>query len=547
MDRLKQQVARARRRLIAEQFAKIASWVLFTVLLVSAIGLLTTRLFGHDSPTWLWSWLGGGVGLGLAISFIWTYAVRRRPLDAAIEIDRRFGLKERVSSTLSLGADELATEAGQSLMADAMRRVERIEIAEQFRLGTHWRMAMPLVAAMVFAAVVFVPNPYANQQQANASTDPEAIKVQVQASAQQLRKKLAERQRELAEKGLADATEMLRKLEQETAKLQGEEADRKEAMIKINDMASELAERRKQLGGAENVRKQLDQLKDLPSGPADKMAEAMKEGDFKAAMQELEDLKSKLDDGEMSEQDQKALAEQLEKMRQKLEEMKQAHEQAKQDLQEQIEQRKQAGDLDGASKLQQQLDALSEGDSQMQKLGEMADKLGQAAEALQDAESGLASQSLQDTLDQLESMQAELDELEALDDLLDDLADAKSSMNCPNCKGAGCPHCQGQGQGQGDMQGNGNGLGEGQGYGERPEEATDTGAYSSRVRANLQKGGAVKVGEADGPNRAGRSRESVKEEIELSVGNGAEAVNDQQRLPRDTRDHVGEYFERLNQ
>ena len=57
---------------------------------------------------------------------------------SAIELDRRFGLKERVSSVLSLQSDELETEAGQALLTDAVRRVEDAVIEERkWLLRTH--------------------------------------------------------------------------------------------------------------------------------------------------------------------------------------------------------------------------------------------------------------------------------------------------------------------------------------------------------------------------------------------------------------------------
>jgi hypothetical protein len=53
-----------------------------------------------------------------------------------------------------------------------------------------------------------------------------------------------------------------------------------DAMLKINDLAKEIEKRKQDLGGADKMRKELDKLKDIAKGPADKMAEALKDGDL---------------------------------------------------------------------------------------------------------------------------------------------------------------------------------------------------------------------------------------------------------------------------
>jgi len=90
----------------------------------------------------------------------------------------------------------------------------------------------------------------------------------------------------------------------------------------------------------------------------------------------------------------------------------------------------------------------------------------------------------------------------------------------------------------------GNGLGEGQGYGDRPEAETDTGTYESKVRGKPKAGEAVRVGDAIGPNKAGLSQESYKEEILSSLKNDSDPLTDQ-RLPKDQQDHVREYIQRF--
>ena len=84
---------------------------LFGTLLVAAIaiGVQKKWLAGVDGWQWAVAWIGGAVAVGLLVAMVWTWFVRMRDLEAAIEIDRRFGLKERVSSSLALTTEELDT------------------------------------------------------------------------------------------------------------------------------------------------------------------------------------------------------------------------------------------------------------------------------------------------------------------------------------------------------------------------------------------------------------------------------------------------------
>ena len=66
--------------------------------------------------------MGGALGVGLVAAIVWTLVSRRSVLDAAIELDLRFGLKERVSSSLSLSEDDLQSDAGRALVKDALKK-----------------------------------------------------------------------------------------------------------------------------------------------------------------------------------------------------------------------------------------------------------------------------------------------------------------------------------------------------------------------------------------------------------------------------------------
>ncbi len=552
MEEIKKQVARARRRLVLQQFGVIAAWSLFVCLVIAAAAMAVPKIWPIptlDYQLWVWGWIGGAVGVALVAAVVITWLVRRSTLEAAMEIDRRFGLKERVASSLSLHPSELESEAGHALVDDAVRRVSRIDVPERFPFAFNWRALLPLLpAAAVFVLAVFVDNATPDPSSASASTVADAEQVKNAAAA--LKKKVVEQRKKAeAEKGLQEIADMFKKFEEAVDEMaKSEKADRKEAMIKLNDLAKDLEKRKDQLGGAEQMRDQMKGMKNLNRGPADKIAQAMKEGNFNKALEEVKNLQEKLKNDELTEAEKKELMEQLSQMEKKLQDLVDAHERAKQELAERIKQAEKAGDQAAAGELQQQLDKMKQADKAMSRMQQMANKLGQCKQCMQQGDMQDAASQLGQMADELQDMQAELAQLETLDEMLDQIADAKDSMNCKNCNGQGCEACMGMGFGQNGRMGEmaGMGLGDGQGRGDRPEERTDTSSYDSQVRDKPRAGEAVRVGEADGPNIAGASRVEDAAPLSFSVAEDADPLADQ-RLPRAQRDHAKQYFEAIRE
>jgi len=553
MEEIKRQVTRARRRLVLQQFLRVIGWSLFVSLLVAAIGLAIPRIWALpiDARAWDISWISGGALLGLIVAGVWTYLIRRSPLDAAIELDRRFGLKERVSSALALGPDELSSDAGQALVTDAIRRVERLDVREEFKVSPTWRLVLPLLPAAALIGLALLPA--AAMKKAEATTQKsEETKQQIKTATLKLQEKLRENQKRAEELGLKDG-DLLKEVNKELDKMASKETtDRKDAMIKINDLAKEIEKRKQELGGTEKLRKDLDKLKDIAKGPADKMAEALKEGDFGKAQEEMKKLTEDLKAGKLSKEDQQKLAQQLEQVQEKLQQAMKDQKEARQQLQQQIEQKLAEGKVGEAAKLQQQLDQLSQSADQQQALmQQLADKLGQASEALQNGgDPKQAAEQLDKLASELSQMQQQLEQLDNLQEVLDQLADAKDAMNCEACQGAGCAQCQSR-SGDGDQPGNRPGDGQsnyargrGRGQGAREESETDKNFYDTRVAADPKAGQSVRIGDASGPNKAGKSLESLKEEIQASLTKEPDALEDV-TLPRDQRENARQYFERL--
>lgn len=438
MEEIRRQVAVARRRLVMQQFLGILPWALLVSMVIAVIGVAIPKIWivSVASDVWFASWLGGAAAAGLLFAIVWTIVIGRQAMDAAIELDRRFGLKERVSSVLSLQNDELETEAGQALLNDASRRVETLDVREKFGLGLNARALLPVLPALIAFALVLVPDA---QDKATAASSANAeIREQIKRSAQKLKSRLAEKQKRVEESGLKDAEQLFKKLHQGLDEMSKDgKVDRKKALVKINDLSKELEERRKSLGDSDKMQKQFEGLKNIERGPADKIADAMKDGNFEKAIEQMKQLQEKMKKGELSEQEQKQLAQQLQQMQQKMQEMVDAQREAKAELERQIQQKMDSGDMEGAGKLQRKLDQLQQQDRQMQKLEQMADKLGEASEAMQNGDMETAQSQLSEFSDQLQDMQSDMQQLASLDEMMDEISDAKNAMNCEECAGAG--------------------------------------------------------------------------------------------------------------
>jgi hypothetical protein len=544
---LKKQIRLAQRRLLIQQFLSIAPWTLSGAFLLAALAILVKKLIplNVDGQIWTVAWLASALAGGLLLAVLFVFLRRGNALSAAIEIDQRCGLKERVSSCLALTPDELESEAGQALMQDAVRRVAHVDVREQFGVrANRWALLPAAAAALSFALTLL------SDAQPDRSATAQAATVKVEKrvlnSTENLKKKLEDRRKKAMEQGLKDAGELFNKLEQGVDSLNKKEnVDRQQALVKLNDLARDLQQRQQQLLNNDEMRKQLNALKDIKQGPADRMAKAMKQGDFKTALNELKQLQDKLSKDELSEQEKQQLQQQLTEMKAKLQQMSQAQEQAKQELKRQIDQKLAQGDRQAAGQLQKKLDQLGARDQQMQQLDKLAQKLGECSQCMQAGQMQQAAQALEQLAGDLEGMQQELAEMQMLEDALDQISMAKDAMACKECNGMGCSMCQGDTMGMNGMgngMGDGRGLGEGQGRGDRPEEETGTGFYDSQVRAKPGQGKAVATGIAFGPNKSGQALEEIKAEIEAGRRSNDDPLTGQ-RLPKPQRELTREYFD----
>ena len=558
MNDVSRQATRARRRLNFFSFMHVLSWALFTGLIVAAIGLLVPKIWylsfletqqHHDA--WIASWIIGGCVLSLIVAGV---LAARKFIDtqaAAIEVDGRFGLKERLSSALSIDEGTAESEVGQALLKDADRSAEVIDVRDRFKFQRAKSLALPLIPIALLFAITFLPNAVFEKKAvaSDATSEVENVKKAVK----EMQKKIEKQRKSLEAAGLKDALAKLDSLKRQFDGLEPEKLpNKKEALVKLNDIKKEIEERQNKLGGSKDLKNSLQKLKDVGNGPAKKVAEAMAKGDMKMAAKAVKDLAEKLKSGKMSEAEKKKLANDIKQLAKEFQKIQKQHQAKKDQLKKDIQKAMKQGDPNKAAKLQAKLDEMEKQQRQMEKFKKMAQKMkncancmkkgggkpkaggqeqngkkGEQGEAQKSMEE--AAQDLEDLAKEMEQMEQELKEMEALEDLEKAIGEAKGGMN---------------GKDSDDPKWTKNAKGKGRGAGEREREEDKTGKYKSRVKGKLQKGQTVVTGDADGNNITGRSTSEVRDIVRQSMSDKADPLENQV-LPKSQRDHAKEYFEKL--
>lgn len=575
MENILELVQRARRRLTLQRFLSVAGNTCFYCLLVAAaLLILDKRLHwglnvfswqGDEESSLLPGWLTGTllfggaavvIGIFLAAVIAWWKAPRQ--LDAAIEIDRRFKLHERISSVLGMTDQERQSGFGQALLQDACDKSKPLELPSEFKLKLErrsWLSAAALGGLVLMAVLVPVSRTKGVTSQAK-----EQVKNDVKKAAAALREKLIQRRKEAREKK-SESTEQLMDLVQKRAEelAKAPPAEKKEAIIKLNQLAKEINQNKNKLEAVEKLRQQLSQLAKVQQGPASKIAEALQVGKFQQAAEEMKKLQEKLKDSKLGDEEKEQLKKQLDEMAAQLKKAADANRELQQKLKNQIAQERAKGNAKQAQDLENKLEQAMKDSAKSQGLSNLASKLKQAQEALEQGKEQGAAQALQDAMDEmqkqledgdgLKGLEQQLNEAKDLEQLLEDIAMAKADMGQNGQQGDGegkgrdgkGQGFDGQGEGDGNQKG-GEGLGKGRGTGTRPISKENVGKYESNVRQKIGKGGSTIGGQGEGSSTPGFVTEQIQTEFE-DVKQGNLDPLEGVKLPKNLQEHAREFFD----
>lgn len=555
MEQLRSDLRRARRRLFWQELLRVMPRFWALALAVAAAAVTADRFYPMGiEPI---GWVGGALVLGTLLGLCWTWIVGGTSLDAATEVDRRFRLQDTLATAVSLSPSELDTAAGRAVLADATRRLNQINVGEKFRVRPDRWFLLPVVPALALVAVLYLFPAAAETRAASVARQQDAVRKQVQTSARELQRRVAARRAKAKQEGLHTAEELLTRLEKATERELAAKppAERQQALVKLNDLAKELAQRREQLAGSEQMQRQLEAMKNLGAGPADKFAQALREGNLDLAMKELERLAKQVEKGDLDPEQREQLAKQLDNMKQKLAEPADAQQAAEKKLEQQQAAAEAAGDKAEAGRLAEKLALLrKQGGGQQGLQQKMAEQMAQAAKALREGRAQDAEAAMNAMGEELAQMQGEMAESELLDAAMDELTDAKQSLSCKQCQGQGCAQCRGghqQGMAGRERQDGRAGRGGrewGRGHVDNPppQDPLDTESYDSRVAQRAGQGAASVVDLVDGPQAKGRVTEEIASQFEEAQAEAADPLTGQ-RLPRATQSHARQYFESLRE
>ncbi len=539
MRELERPVARVFRRLRYQRFLSTLVWAWAISLAIVAAVIAGEKLLNRTLPGPDWAPFAVAAGVGLLIAAGFSLFTGPSRLDAAIALDRVFHLNERVSTALSLPEDLRKTAAGEALLADAIRKVTDLDVAAEFGLRLPRRAWVVLIPASVSALLLFAPAlvPRLAQVRAAALVDTKVFKEK----AALFTKKIASQRREIDKEKFPEAEKLLAKIEKKSEDLaKAPPSSKDKMMVELNALTDALKDRQKQLGSPEQVKRQLQQLKEMGNqGPADQLVKDLAKGDFKKAAEQLKQLQEKLASGKMNEAEKKALKEQLGEMAKKLSDLANMEQRKKQ-----LEEARKNGGL-SEKQFAREMEKLEEQAKQLKQIQKLASKLGDAQKALQAGDAKKAAESLGMTEQQMQEMAKQLEELESLDGAMAELQDAKNGMAGDGMNQIGSD-MNSFGMGNGMRKGMGNGLGRGRGQGDRPIAEDETATYTSKVKQQLKKGKAVFQGLTSPTNTVkGDVVIQMQEEMEAAEGLNAEALSNQ-KIPRRLEKHVKAYYDQLN-
>lgn len=552
---LQRQITQAARRLFLLSFFTHLLWCWSGAFLMGALWFLVQP---HLLPGLSWGWrVAGAFGLGGAGTVLaMMLAMVRAPskLTAALLLDERFGLKERITTSLTLTAEQENSPAAQALLADANQRVDKLDVGSEFPVSVSWKIALVPLAAAGLAFLAFTYQPTITQAKPGSAED---LK-KPPANAAEIDKKIADLKKKVETKKPTKATsEDLKRIEAELDKIANKPRDNKEQVReRIKEMTAledAIKKREKELAEkTQAIQQQLQQMNRMAGteakeeGPAKDLNKALAQGDLEKAKEEVEKLAKRMENNEMTDQEKKHLAKQLNDLKKNLENLAQ-----QKDKEENLKKLEREGKID-AETLRRELEGLKKDGSHLKDLQELAKKIGQCQKCLQEGDGKSASQSLKQATEKLQQMDLDAKEMEDLHDQLQRLQDAKDAC-CKGCKGEGSAGQGEQEQSAQEQEGGnqgkpgGNGMGGGGPPGGKRPVGPDKGSKSFDARGKAPfdpKGKKVFEGYAPGQNFKKKTTGEMAEEIKQAAQDAPEAL-EQQRIPKVARDIAKGYFKNL--
>jgi hypothetical protein len=416
-------VRQVRWRQIAQSFLRqLPSWLTGAIGIAAALYVIRPWL-PADAAAWLdqcwWTPLAVLAPAAAVAALARSILQHPSPVSSALALDSAFGLQERVTTVVSLKADQRASSAGQALLQDAAQHMDKVDVRSRFPLRLHREAACVPAALGVFLLLVWFYQPV-GQSTVQAQSEERAVQTEKPPpeETKEVKKHNEERKKRLKELKSEKFDQLVADLEKLTEKIEKAESKPELQQPAVQDMtklAENLKKRHDDLGKAQDVLQALRQdqeLKKGEDGPGKTLQDALSKGDMKQAMEELSKLAQELKDGSLSEAEKKALAKQLADLKQKLK-----------NIAEQ-KQRRDAiakSDADPETKAKE-LEKLEREAANLEALAKLAEQL--SDDALKELAEGDPTQAMK----QLKGAMAKLEEMEKMSDEMAELADMMADL-----------------------------------------------------------------------------------------------------------------------
>src|SRR5262249_52851091 len=138
------QVRRVRRRLFARTLLRTLLWSVGGGLSVLGLWFLMQPVVWPEPGAAVhWTVAAVLLGLALLLAIMWAACFRPSSIEAALALDERFALRERVTTWMLLEPETASSPAGHALHADVAKRVGGLRVADQFPVRTDPRHLLP--------------------------------------------------------------------------------------------------------------------------------------------------------------------------------------------------------------------------------------------------------------------------------------------------------------------------------------------------------------------------------------------------------------------
>jgi hypothetical protein len=433
---LHRQIAHVSRRLFLQTLLACLLWCWAgSLLLIAGWFILQPHVFPTLTPGWRLGVAGSLLGIGTLTAIV--LGILRAPtrVAAALLLDERFALKERVTTSLTLAPHLSGSPAAAALLEDVNHRIEKLDVGARFPVRVSWVTTLCPLVAVGLAVAAFTYHPTSTQAKSEATAEeiaksPPANQAEIEQKMHDLIKRKTEKP-QVSKEMSEELKQIEAKLEEIANRPRNTQEQLRERIKEMTALEDLLKDREKELGEKNRALKEkLKQLDNLSAkeaskdGPAKDLQKALSQGKLGQAKEEMEKLAEKLKKNELTAKEKEQLAKQLKDIEDNLKRLAQQKDKEEQ-LKKMIQEAK-ANKRD-AEALERELDQLQKEKKNLKNLEDLANAMGQCRKAVQGSDGKDAAERMKDAADNLKDMDLADKDLEDMRDSLQRLQDAKDS------------------------------------------------------------------------------------------------------------------------